>query len=136
LSLRAGMWLRPFQESVRQVPPDFVPPIATPVGCVRTVIAHPCRTSFEFLADGELSGTWFASLAKEQVSAEQFAEGMRGQTVPLKYDPRKAKAPVVGEGNPRGTRSLKIHESQTLLASSGRAEFRAPWEGTGAVQGA
>jgi len=77
------------------VPPEFVPRIAFATGRVPQLIPYHCRASYSFLVDGALYEGWFAWLAKDQAGAESFAEAVKGQTVLVKYDPRKPADSVV-----------------------------------------
>lgn len=77
------------------VPQEFVPRIAFAAGRIPQLIPYHCRASYAFLVDGALYEGWFAWLAQDQVSAESFAEALKGQTVLVKYDPPKPADSVV-----------------------------------------
>jgi hypothetical protein len=48
-----------------------------------------------FLVNGTLYEGWFALVAKSQAEALGFAESLKGQSVLIKYDPRKPTDSVV-----------------------------------------
>ncbi len=77
------------------VPQEFVPRIAFATGRVPPTVPYHCRANYSFLVDGALYEGWFAWLAKDQAGAESFAEAVKGQTVLVKYDPRKPADSVV-----------------------------------------
>ena len=77
------------------LPPAAVPPIALAGRSAGQVVPYHCRASYAFPVDGTLFEGWFAIPALDRASAEAFAESISGQTVLVKYDPRKPKDSIV-----------------------------------------
>jgi|ERR1700722_3737751 len=77
------------------LPPEYAPPMAMAVGRVPQLVPCHCRALYVFLVNGALYEGWFALVAKTQAEASGFAEALKGQSIFVKYDPRKPTDSVV-----------------------------------------
>ena len=69
--------------------------MAMAVGRVPQLVPCHCRALYVFLVNGALYEGWFALVAKTQAEASGFAEALKGQSIFVKYDPRKPTDSVV-----------------------------------------
>ena len=69
--------------------------MAKAIGRIPRLFPCHCRALYVFLVNGALYEGWFALVAKSQAEALGFAEALKGQSVLIKYDPRKPTDSVV-----------------------------------------
>jgi hypothetical protein len=94
------------------LPREYVPSMAITVARIPQLVPYHCRALYVFLVDGALYEGWFALVAKSQTEAVGFAETLKGQSILIRYDPRKpADSTVEGQK----VLERKIYQDTNLL---------------------